>query len=309
MAGVKIVEGTFQVGDVNLFTKSWLPEGPTKAKLIMIHGFSDHIGRYYDLFPSLARRGVAVYGFDQRGWGRSVRAPSERGRSGPTATVLKDIVAFARTKVLPVEPAGVPVFVYGHSMGGGEVLTLASTREHADLTSRIRGWVLEAPFLGFAPSVRPYWLTVASGRLAARVVPNLQLVKPVPPEHLSRDVAVQKSIAADALMHNTGTLEGLAGMIDRAEFLTSGKLTLNPGVRSVFLAHGTADMVTSFESVKGWWDRQKLEDGRFKAYEGFYHQLHAEPGKEGFYQDVGDWILERCDDVDLKGSAPPEPKL
>ncbi|XXH00414.1 hypothetical protein Hte_006758 [Hypoxylon texense] len=313
MAGVKIVEGTFQVEGANLYTKTWLPEaGPTKAKLVMVHGFSDHVDRYYDFFPSLARRGVAVYGFDQRGWGRSVRSPSDRGRTGPTATVLADIAAFARTQVFPAEPAAAPVFVLGHSMGGGEVLALASTPEYEDLVARVRGWVLEAPFLGFAPVVRPHWITVASGRLAARVVPHFHLVRPVPPEHLTRDPAARRSIAADALLHDTGTLEGLAAMIDRAEALASGRLVLSPKVRSVFLAHGTADMVTDFGTAKAWWDRQRLQDGRLKAYEGFLHQLHADLGKEEFYRDVGDWILERCEDGDddnAKGGNVLEAKL
>ncbi|KAI2602433.1 alpha/beta-hydrolase [Hypoxylon sp. NC1633] len=301
MEAVKIVQGTFRVGDVDLHTKSWLPDGPQKAKLVMVHGFSDHVDRYYDFFPSLARRGIAVHGFDQRGWGRSVRKTAERGRTGPTSTVLADIAAFISAKAL--QPADdLPVFVLGHSMGGGQVLALASTPEYDDIISKVRGWVLEAPFLGFAPAVQPSWLTVVSGRLAARVVPNFHLVRPVPPEHLCHDPEVQRSIAEDALIHNTGTLEGLAGMIDRAEFLSGGKLKLRPGVRRIFLAHGTADMVTSFDKVKAYWDRQNLEDGQFKAYEGFAHQLHADPGKEAFYQDVGDWILARCDDI--AGSAP-----
>ncbi|KAI1371508.1 alpha/beta-hydrolase [Hypoxylon crocopeplum] len=306
MGGVNVVEGTFEVdGGVKLHTKSWLLDGPAKAKLIVVHGFSDHVDRYYDLFPSLARRGIVVHGFDQRGWGKSVRKHADKGRTGPTATVLSDIAAFIKAKAR--EPAdGVPVFVLGHSMGGGQVLAFASTPQYDDIIAGIRGWILEAPFLGFAPAVQPSWLTVASGRLAARVVPNFRMFRPVPPEHLSRDPAVQESIAHDALMHNTGTLEGLAGMIDRAEHLSGGKLTLRPHVRSVFLAHGTADMVTSFDTVKAYWGRQNLEDGQFKAYEGWAHQLHAEPGKEEFYQDVGDWILARCGDG--AGSAP-ESKL
>ncbi|KAI1100185.1 hydrolase [Jackrogersella minutella] len=307
MGDIQIVEGTFQVDDVSLHTKSWLPSGPPKAKLVMIHGFSDHIDRYYDFFPTLAGRGIAVHGFDQRGWGRSVRRPADKGRSGPTSTVLSDIATFIRTKILADDDGGVPVFVLGHSMGGGEALALASTARFDDVVGRVRGWVLEAPFLGFAPELQPSWLTVASGRLAARVVPSFHLVRPVPPAHLSRDPAVQRSIAQDALLHNTGTLEGLAGMIDRAEFLSVGKLTLRPRVKSVFLAHGTADMVTSFKKAEEWWGRQKLDDGTFKAYEGFVHQLHAEPGKEEFYRDVGNWILERSGEGDV--GAPPKAKL
>ena len=67
------------------------PDGPVIAKLIFIHGFSDHVGRYYGFFPSLAARGIAVHGLDQRGWGRSVRKPAERGLTGPTTQVLADM--------------------------------------------------------------------------------------------------------------------------------------------------------------------------------------------------------------------------
>ncbi|KAI1469977.1 alpha/beta-hydrolase [Daldinia caldariorum] len=323
MGDINIVEGTFEVDGVSLHTKSWLPSGPPKAKLVVVHGFSDHIDRYYDLFPSLARRGIAVLGFDQRGWGRSVRRPSDRGRSGPTATVLADLAAFIRERAFASSSADrndsdnddVPVFLLGHSMGGGEVLALASTPAYDDIVARIRGWILEAPFLGFAPAVQPRRLTVLSGRLAARVAPHFPLVRPVPPEHLCRDPAVQASLAADPLLHYTGTLEGLAGMIDRAEGLASGKLRLRPGVRAVFLAHGTADMVTSYERVREWWESQgrKVEDAKFKSYEGWAHQLHADPGKEEFYQDVGDWILQRAGggggDDGGDGGRRPEAKL
>ncbi|KAI0169464.1 alpha/beta-hydrolase [Hypoxylon sp. FL1284] len=304
MAGVKTVEGTFEVGGVSLFTKTWHPDpGPTRAKLILIHGFSDHVDRYYELFPSLARRGVAVYGFDQRGWGRSVRTRPEHGRSGPTGTVLADIAAFARERAFPAEPADAPVFVLGHSMGGAEAVALASTPAYDDVAARVRGWLLEAPLLGFAPAIRPWRLTVVVGRLVGRLAPGFQLVQKVPPKHLSRDAEVRRSVTDDPLLHDTGTLEGLAGMIERAELIMDGTLALNPKVRSLFLAHGTADAVTDFDSSKEWFDRQKLDDGRFKAYDGFLHQIHADVGKEEFYQDVGDWILERCDG-DGAGSVP-----
>ncbi|OTB05265.1 hypothetical protein M426DRAFT_320080 [Hypoxylon sp. CI-4A] len=333
MGDIKVVEGTFQIDDVNLYTKSWLPNDTPIAKLIVIHGFSDHINRYDDFSRSLARRGIEVHGFDQRGWGRSVRKPSDKGRSGPTATVLSDMAAFLRSKLPPPSPSpsssssspsasgetnSPPVFVLGHSMGGGQILTFASTPEHEGLVSQVRGWIAVAPFLGFAPAVQPSWLTVASGRLAAHVLPHFQLHRPVPPEHLSRDPAVRASIAEDPLMHNTGTLEGFAGMIDRAESLSGGKLSVlrRPAVKSLFLAHGTADMVASFPAVKDWWARQgpQIEDARAKWYDGFVHELHLDLGRNEFYRDVADWIDERSGaggSVDVRESVgnSPEPKL
>ncbi|KAI3318200.1 hydrolase [Xylariaceae sp. AK1471] len=287
---VEITEGTFDIDGASLYTKTWLPEGPIKAKMIMFHGFNDHVNRYYGFFPYLAERGIAVYGLDQRGWGRSVRTHSDKGKTGPTTRVLADMAAFIRVQL----PSEVPVFVLGHSMGGGQVLTLASTPEYEDLVKQIRGWILESPFIGFAPELEPSWLTVFSGRLASHVVPHFKLHRPIPPEDVTRDPDVQASIRADDLMHDYGTLGGLAGMLDRVDGLSGGKLVLSKNVTSLFMVHGDADKATSFHKSKAWFDRQTtIPDARFKAFVGFAHQLHADPGKEEFYEDVARWILER----------------
>ncbi|KAI1367494.1 alpha/beta hydrolase [Xylaria arbuscula] len=295
---VQITEGSFSIDGATLYTKTWLPDGPMRAKLIMFHGFSDHVNRYYGFFPYLAERGIAVYGVDQRGWGRSVKKDSDKGKTGPTTRVLADMAAFIRTQL----PSEVPVFVLGHSMGGGQVLTLASTPAYEDLVKQIRGWILESPFVGFAPELQPSWLLVASGRLAAHVMPHFKLHRPIPPEDVTRDPEVQASIRDDDLMHNYGTLEGLAHMLDRTDGLSGGKLVISSNVKSLFMVHGTADKATSFDKSEEWFTRNKdkIPDARFKAYDGFAHQLHADPGKEEFYEDVASWILER---------SPDEPKL
>lgn len=180
-------------------------------------------------------------------------------------------------------------------MGGGQVLTLASTPAYDDLVKQIRGWILESPFVGFAPELQPSWLLVASGRLASHVMPHFKLHRPIPPEDVTRDPEVQASIRADDLMHDYGTLEGLAHMLDRTDGLSGGKLVISSNVKSLFIVHGTADKATSFDKSKEWFERNKdrIPDARFKAYEGFAHQLHADPGKEEFYEDVAAWILER----------------
>ncbi len=180
-------------------------------------------------------------------------------------------------------------------MGGGQVLTLASTPAYEDLVAQIRGWVLESPFVGFAPEIQPSWFTVASGRLASHVMPHFRLYRPIPPEDVTRDPEVQASIRADDLMHDYGTLEGLASLLDRTEGLASGKLVISSKVKSLFMVHGTEDKATSFQKSKDWFERNQagIPDARFKAFDGFAHQLHADPGKEEFYEDVAHWILER----------------
>lgn len=182
-------------------------------------------------------------------------------------------------------------------MGGGEIITLASDPQYADLTDSIRGWLLEAPFIGFAKGYEPGFLSVFFGRLAGRFLPHRQMVNKPPPENLTRDPAVVKSINEDPLMHHTGTLEGLAGMLDRTAALNQGKTKLNPGVKSLWLGHGTDDKGTSFQASEKWFNEETgVKDKEFKRYDGWTHQLHADlPDNRHVYaKDVGDWILARC---------------
>lgn len=214
------------------------------------------------------------------------------------------MVAFIRHVLdLPAPSSGSPpppIFVMGHSMGGGEVLTLLATPRYADaVVGRVRGWLLEGPFLGFDPRDRPSWLKLHGGKLAGRLLPRMQLVNPIPAEWLTRDPEAQASIRDDPLCHDTGTLEGLAGFMDRTADLAEGRLRLPTGqVKSLWVGHGDHDRTAWFEACRNWFDRYAtgVEDRTFKVYEGWLHQLHAEVGRDGFYRDVRDWILARCGD-------------
>ncbi|PMB67990.1 putative monoglyceride lipase [Beauveria bassiana] len=294
-------EGQFEIGDVSLYTKTWTPTGPIKAKLIFVHGFSEHINRYNDFFPKLSEAGIQVFGFDQRGWGKSTTKKAERGLTGPTSLVISDVAAFIEDKL----PSDVPVFVMGHSMGGGEVITLAADPSYAKLVRQVRGWMLDAPFIGFSPDEEPSSIKIFMGRLVGRLLPKQQLRHEVPPEHLSRDAAVVQDFRNDPLCHNTGTLEGLAALLDRTGALSSGSVKLDDDL-SLFLAHGTADKTCSYEASKKFFNEQSTNDKTHKAYDGAYHQIHADLCKDDFARDVIEWISARCD---KRESGPAESKL
>jgi acylglycerol lipase len=279
---------------------SWLtqvpqPHSPPVAKLLFIHGNSDHVNRYYELFPRLAGRGVLCTGIDQRGWGRSTKRASDRGNTGPTDVILRDISSFVAAAL----PSTVPVFLMGHSMGGALVMTLASRPEYAALTSQLRGILLESPYVALVPRNQPATATVAVGRLVGRMLPLHQLHRPLPLETVVRDPEVQASVRADELCHNIGTLQMFSNMLDRAAALDAGRCKLNP-LRSLWLAHGTGDEVTSYEASRRWFERDAtaVRDREFKSYDGWSHQLHADSveNRAIFAKDVGDWILARCDE-------------
>jgi acylglycerol lipase len=240
--------------------------GAPSAILAFVHGFSDHAGRYGDFFPNLAANGIEVRVFDQRGWGKSVKKPTHKGLTGPTTQVLADITTFLQTML----PSSVPLFLGGHSMGGGEVLTYAA-QGPADVRKQIAGYIASAPLIGLHPDAQPGAVTVFMGKLAGKVLPNRQMVSKLDSSHMSHDPEANKAWEDDELCHDTGTLEGMSGMLDRGSLLDSGKVMIEDTSCSVLVLHGTGDMVTSHEASKRFIERCKVQDKTLKLYDGAYH--------------------------------------
>src|SRR5262249_7034890 len=102
-------------GGVELFGQYWKPARPARGVVIVQHGLKDHGTRYAAFAARLVAEGYAVYAMDLRGHGRS---------SGRRVTIdsfdeyLDDFDIWVR-RVKDREP-GRPIFLFGHSMGGGD---------------------------------------------------------------------------------------------------------------------------------------------------------------------------------------------
>ena len=62
------ITGSFQTPDgLKIHTECWLPDGETRAVVVLSHGIGEHIGRYGHVAARLVEAGYAVYGLDHRG--------------------------------------------------------------------------------------------------------------------------------------------------------------------------------------------------------------------------------------------------
>ena len=285
-----------------LYTKTWIPNTAPKARLVFLHGFSDHCNWYGVLFPTLAQEGIKVYSFDQRGWGRSVHEPSQRGSTGPTTQVMADITTFLKS--LPEDEGDIPLFLMGHSMGGGETVVYAATGPE-QVVSKIRGFLLESPLIGLPPSTQPWKATVVLGKLASKFLPHRHLLRKLDPRTMSRDPDVCKAWAEDSLCHDMATLEALDGLVSRTADLNEGRIALKDdlgegGATRLWVGHGTVDGACSYDACRKWFEDLKVDDKEMRVYEGWYHKLHSEPGedKHRFANNVASWILNRCGPLD-----------
>ncbi|KGN35475.1 alpha/beta hydrolase [Knoellia aerolata] len=100
-----------------LHTYRWLPDGPPRAVVQIAHGMAEHAARYERFAQALTDAGYAVYANDHRGHGQT-SGPDAHGyfadRDG-WDTVVADMGAV--TEFAQAEHPGVPVVLFGHSMG------------------------------------------------------------------------------------------------------------------------------------------------------------------------------------------------
>ena len=133
-------------GGVRVTYRRWLPDGDVRATVQVVHGASEHSGRYDRLAAALTGRGLAVHAMDLRGHGRTAESTGT-GRFGEPGVdgLLDDVQALS---LLAAERhPGLPRLLLGHSMGS--IIALASAeRDGADLA----GLVLSGP-LGVDPGL------------------------------------------------------------------------------------------------------------------------------------------------------------
>jgi len=155
---------------VRLPLHAWLPQGPPRAVIVALHGFNEYSRSFVaDAAPEFAAGGVALYAYDQRGFGR---AP-HRGIWAGGATLAAD--ATAAVRLIAARHPGVPIFLMGESMGGA-VLILAETGRDPP---PVQGIILLSPALFGRASLPPVGRAMLD--FAVRTVPVVAVSTSAPP--------------------------------------------------------------------------------------------------------------------------------
>jgi alpha-beta hydrolase superfamily lysophospholipase len=270
-------ESSFKgVGDLNIATRSWRPEGKPRGVVAIVPGFNSHSGYYAWVADQLVADGLAVYSVDLRGRGKS---DGERFYVASFDDYVSDVAGLI--EMAKSENPGLPVFLLGHSAGG--VVSCMYTVEHQD---ELAGLICES----FAFQVPAPDFAIAALKGLAHIFPHAHVLK-LKNEDFSRDPKAVEAMNNDPLIENetqpTQTVAEMARADDRlkSEF---PNITI-----PVLILHGTADKATKFSGSQLFYETAGSTDKTIKLYEGHFHDLLNDVDKELVISDIKGWINER----------------
>ena len=269
--------GSFSSNSLKFYWEASSPENSI-ASVVLVHGIGEHCGRYANLVETLNANGIAVYGFDQRGHGRSQGVPCHVDAWQDYINDLRAFVDFVQGL-----EGDQPVFVLGHSMGALIALDFA-----IQYPNKINGLIINGIPLRPGSVARPHLILLA--KLISLVKPTHLMNLGIDVDGLSSDAAVVKAYRADPLVQKKVSVRWGISILGAIERLRGAAQSLDV---PVLMTHGRLDMINLPFGTTELFAKVTVRDKSIHLYEHSRHEVHNDVDQAQFGADVSDWILPR----------------
>ena len=276
---MKHTEGTFKsMRDLKIYHQAWLSEGEVKAILMIVHGVGEYSGRYTNVVNRFVPLGYAVYGLDHIGHGKS---EGEREMVNRFEDFTEPLTTYYQ-KIIEQHP-GIPVFIYGHSMGA--LITSFYLLDHQE---KFIGAIISAPPVVVPANITPFTITL--GKILSTIAPKMGLIG-LDTNYLSHDKRVVETYNTDPMVFHGKMPARLSAEMLRAMTRVSdeaARITL-----PLFILHGSGDQIVDLAGAKMLYEKANSTDKTLKIYEGLYHEVHNELDRDLMFSDLEQWLSAR----------------
>lgn len=266
---------------MGLFTRDWLVENP-KATIVLIHGASEHSGRYEHVAAYLNQHGYSVRSGDLPGLGQSDGLRGHIDSFAEYIAAAREWVERARNDL----PKDQPLFVLGHSLGG-----LIATRfiEEYEHRKRLAGLILSSPCLQVKVEV-PKWKAGLANVLNT-LYPTLRLSSEIGPGQVTRDKEIAARYKTDPLNYHKVSVRwyqelqrGIQEAWEKKTALDIPLLVMQAGEDYLVNSAGTEKFVREVQNP----------DKQFILYPDLYHEIFNEPEREAVFGQLVNWLNDKC---------------
>lgn len=297
-------------GEHKLYAAKWIPETEKPVCILQIvHGMTEHIGRYEELALALAKKGILVVGDDHLGHGRSVPEGEPMGyfcKEDAATVLVRD--EHRLKKITQEQYPGIPYIILGHSMGsfilrnylmrygnGIDGAIIMGTGMQPKRAVRF-GW-LQASLLCILRG--PKHVCKALDRAVFGVYSSKFTAGPEDSGHwVSVNVENVKALRSDPLCDFVFTANGFQTLMQLIlNLYDEEKLAQMPKDLPVLFLSGQDDPVGDFgksvEKVFHSFETLGMENVQIKLYPGDRHEIINEADKDQVYGDIYRFILQR----------------
>ncbi|HWT10149.1 MAG TPA: alpha/beta fold hydrolase, partial [Roseomonas sp.] len=258
---------------------AWLPPGQPRAVVLALHGMNEHARAFVqDAARWFVEEGVALYAYDQRGFGG---APG-RGIWAGHETMAADATEAAR--LVRARHPGVPVVMMGESMGGAVLLVAGASVAPPP----VDGYVLLAPAVVGRAALG--WF--ASGLLDVMVTlaPMMGFQNSAPGFQPTDNIEAWRRWSRDPLLIRHTRIDALAGLVE----LMDAAVAAAPRFRApALLLYGGRDRLVPARPTRAL--LAALPDPahqRAGFYAAGYHMLLRDTQGPLVAQDITAWAKE-----------------
>jgi len=282
----------------------WMPLNREPVAIVQLaHGMCEYVSRYDSWARRFAEKGIIFCGNDHLGHGNTAATAEDLGytaKRGGADFMVEDL--FALTKTVKARFAGLPLFLYGHSMGSF-MARLYLTRYGEHLTGAL--------ISGTAGPEAPTGIALKLARMIARAKGYRHRSKFItslafgaynkrfreendPNSWLTRVKDVRERYAKDPFCHYVFTLAGYDTLFSLLGAVSSKHWAENvPKNLPIFLFSGDKDPVgNNGKGVKEVYRRLAGAGCRvtLKLYRGGRHEMHNEENADEVFADIIDFL-------------------
>jgi len=262
------------------FVRQWLPDTAPKGLILLVHGLSDHGGRFAFVAEAFAGEGYIFTAPDLRGNGKS---DGKRGHFASLGQVMEDIRYFLQE--CRKAHLDIPVMLYSQSMGGNLAINFS-----LQFPGEIHGLVASSPWLRLTKPPSAIVESIASKMV--KIFPSLLIPVSLKARELCHDKVICTAYDHDPLIHWKISLSTFFVILKSGEWAIAHASELKI---PLLLMHSKADPITSFAASLQFY--QNANDlCTFVEFKDLYHELHNEAPKAGIVGNAIKWINKQLFD-------------
>lgn len=265
-----------------IFCKYWEPVQKPRALVYIAHGFGEHCLPYDSLARTLVSKNFFVFSHDHVGHGQS---GGSRVHIETFDHYVQDVLQ--HVDMMKEKFTSLPVFIFGHSMGGA-ICILTALKRPEDFS----GVILSGPAISTNPEiVTPFKVTLA--RMLRWMLPHF----PVGALDLSTACSCPKNLKwmlDDPLRWHGNCKAGFGACLIDATMEIQSKI---PSIKFPFLMlQGEDDKLCHSTGAEMMYQKAASKDKTIKLYPKAFHCLLLEPNgiAEQVTEDIVQWLIARA---------------